>query len=251
VQHQKLFRSAIVASLLVHVVGVVALATWSTTSSASRMRFAGREQVIQLTASLAEPHWTPEPVSFGAYDPPVVIQPTEARIARRRFIHSPRAELTLADLPDLPIEIERVFAFELPARAAPRDLSEPIMNESQASVTPLRQRHTTKPDINSSAAVALPSSAGTPRDTPPDLSQNAPPTYPSLAIQRGWEGTVTLRIWLDETGDVTKVQVARSSGYRILDGAAATAVRQWKAIPAREGDKPIATVELLPVRFRL
>lgn len=252
-QHHKLVRPAIIASLLLHVAGVVAMATWSATSPASRMQFAGRNQVVQLSASLVEPHWTPDPVSFDtpAYDPPVVIQPTEARIARRRYIHSPTAELTVADLLDLPLEIERELAAELPTRAARRDSREPIWNETQESATPQRRRPITTPDISSSAAVALPSSAGTSRDTPPDLSQNAPPTYPSLAIQRGWEGTVMLRIWVDETGNVTKVQVARSSGHRILDGAAATAVRRWKAIPAREGDQPVSTVELLPLRFKL
>ena len=79
----------------------------------------------------------------------------------------------------------------------------------------------------------------------------APPNYPAIAIQRRWEGTVLLRIWIHETGRVTDVEIARTSGYPVLDGAAATAVRPWNCIPASRGGLPAATVELLPVRFKL
>jgi len=105
--------------------------------------------------------------------------------------------------------------------------------------------------IDSTLSSNSASSSGSTEEIPPDFSQNTPPTYPSPAIQNGWEGTVLLRVWIDETGRVTKVEVARTSGYRILDGAAATAVRQWIAIPANRGAKPVATVELLPVQFQL
>ena len=96
-----------------------------------------------------------------------------------------------------------------------------------------------------------PSSTANPNHTPPDLSQNAPPIYPALAIQRGWQGTVLLRFSINEVGSVTKVEVARSSGYPILDAAAVNAVRRWHAKPARHDGEPVATVEVLPVQFKL
>lgn len=137
----------------------------------------------------------------------------------------------------------------LPERAARDDVD--VAKRSWEPTTPTiqdRQMTSRMPDL---AAVEPPSNLGNTEETPPDLSQNAPPTYPTHAILRGWEGTVLLRIWIDETGRVTKVEVARTSGHRVLDAAAETAVRQWKAIPANRGSKSVATVEVLPVWFKL
>ena len=80
---------------------------------------------------------------------------------------------------------------------------------------------------------------------------NAPPQYPDQARNNGWTGTVLLRLWVDATGQVTKVNVERSSGYAVLDASAVNAVRHWKGNPARRDGRPIATEEILPVTFRL
>lgn len=247
---QKFVRSAIAASLLFHGVVLAAMAIWPVTASSSRVWFAGRDQVIQLTVSTVEPQWSLEPDSFELLtsDAPVVIEPNEARIAKRRYVHIPVAELKVADFS---LDLKREITSGLPERATPDNLQEPSWEKTLGHRSAQPTRRITTPDIPDLAVVELPSSSANTRDTPPDLSQNAPPTYPGLAIQRGWEGTVLLRISIDESGRVTKLEVARSSGYPILDGAAATAVRQWTASPAYRDGKPVATVEVLPVRFKL
>jgi protein TonB len=101
------------------------------------------------------------------------------------------------------------------------------------------------------ARVEPPSSVRNEDDKHPDLSRNLPPAYPATAIERRWEGTVLLRIRIDKLGRVTNVSVARTSGYPLLDSAAATAVRQWRGVPARRGGQAVATVEVLPVQFKL
>ncbi len=43
------------------------------------------------------------------------------------------------------------------------------------------------------------------------------PKYPKLAIKRGYEGIMKLKIWIRKNGTVSKVEVVKSSGYNILD----------------------------------
>ncbi len=85
----------------------------------------------------------------------------------------------------------------------------------------------------------------------PDLSGNRPPPYPPEAIRLGIEGTVLLRLHIDETGQVVRVDIVQSSGYSMLDQAATQAVQSWRGFPASRGGEPVSTDELLPVRFRL
>jgi protein TonB len=49
--------------------------------------------------------------------------------------------------------------------------------------------------------------------------------YPPLARANGWKGTVLLELLLDESGALEALAVRRSSGYAVLDKAAASLVR--------------------------
>ena len=60
-----------------------------------------------------------------------------------------------------------------------------------------------------------------------------------------------LRLTIREDGRVADIEIARSSGYDILDAAAVNAVKRWRARPARRGGRSVSTVEVLPLRFRL
>ena len=50
--------------------------------------------------------------------------------------------------------------------------------------------------------------------------------YPSSAAQRRQQGTCLLRITIDRRGNISNVQLLESSGHRILDDEAITAVRE-------------------------
>jgi protein TonB len=52
------------------------------------------------------------------------------------------------------------------------------------------------------------------------------PDYPRQARRRGWQGVVDLRLRLDGEGRVTAVEVARESGFSVLDDAAVAAARR-------------------------
>ena len=66
-------------------------------------------------------------------------------------------------------------------------------------------------------------------------SQRVDPTYPPTSRRLGEEGTVRLKVLVDERGRARDVQVAKSSGFARLDEAAMTAVRKWRFVAATDG----------------
>jgi protein TonB len=85
----------------------------------------------------------------------------------------------------------------------------------------------------------------------PDYGANSPPTYPPLAREKGYEGTVYLRALVERDGRVGNLLIDRSSGHEILDRAAVDSVRGWTFLPAQKDGKPVASWVLLPVKFVL
>lgn len=81
--------------------------------------------------------------------------------------------------------------------------------------------------------------------------KNPAPRYPQEARIRGWQGTVFLQAWVTPSGEVASVRVSQGSGHPLLDGAALTALRRWRFIPARRGRRAVASVVEVPVSFRL
>ncbi|WP_374473155.1 energy transducer TonB [Arenimonas sp.] len=78
------------------------------------------------------------------------------------------------------------------------------------------------------------------------------PRYPRQAAIAGIEGTVLLKVLVDETGQPLEVAIERSSGDRRLDRAARDQVLQrWRFHPAQRGGRAIAAYALVPVEFRL
>ena len=80
---------------------------------------------------------------------------------------------------------------------------------------------------------------------------NPKPGYPSFARRMGMEGMVMLKVLVSRLGTSLKIEVADSSGYEILDKAAAEAVRNWRFVPARQGDSPVEEWVQVPVAFHL
>lgn len=78
------------------------------------------------------------------------------------------------------------------------------------------------------------------------------PEYPDSARKAGWQGTVTLRVLVDEEGKSKSVEVYQSSGFALLDQAAVETVRKrWRFYPAREGEKQVENRIRIPIEFSL
>lgn len=101
-----------------------------------------------------------------------------------------------------------------------------------------------------------PQTIGTVDPTPVEASLTyrdaSPPAYPRDALRNGIEGTVQLRVLVDETGHVLDVQIERSSGDHQLDTAAREHVlRRWLFQPAQRNGVPMRAWGRVPIEFRL
>ncbi|MDO9466155.1 MAG: energy transducer TonB [Thiobacillus sp.] len=80
---------------------------------------------------------------------------------------------------------------------------------------------------------------------------NPRPPYPSVSRRMGEEGEVRLRVQVDPAGLAQQVDIHQSSGFPRLDQAAQDTVRQWRFVPARQGDQPVAAWVIVPIQFTL
>jgi protein TonB len=81
--------------------------------------------------------------------------------------------------------------------------------------------------------------------------KNPRPAYPPLALERGWEGAVLLRVRVAPNGSPENVLVAQSSGRDMLDEAAIETVKTWAFVPARSGQTAIAGWVTVPIVFKI
>ena len=97
------------------------------------------------------------------------------------------------------------------------------------------------------AAGATGASALPPADPPPEpraatvvaWDPNCAPQYPIAAIRSGAQGVTRVAVHLDETANVTAVDIVQRSGdtreHRLLDAEAARAIARCPFTPARDG----------------
>ena len=82
--------------------------------------------------------------------------------------------------------------------------------------------------------------------------RNPAPAYPRDALREGLEGTVLLRVLVDEAGRPVEVSIATGSGHRTLDRAAREQVlRHWTFVPAQRNGRPVRAIGTVPVAFRI
>jgi TonB family protein len=84
--------------------------------------------------------------------------------------------------------------------------------------------------------------------TPPRLSEVASPFYTEEAKKKKIEGTVTVAIVVDKSGDVVDAKVVKGIGYG-LDENAIAAVKEWKYKPAEKDGVPVAVKMNVDVDF--
>ncbi|MCD0463310.1 energy transducer TonB [Roseiconus lacunae] len=226
-------------------------------SATRRFSSSGRVQVISIEASQSQP------VEETSTEVPVEVLPTESP--------SPVTESTE------PIERqlnEPTFALQdrndrakrpdgstrSPQKQfSPLDVSRKVVPAASPPLPPMtKPRQVARRPPVRKPAVSIPKATpiivdqvvGVKQDKQADLSDNAPPPYPTEAIRGGLEGVVLLRLTISREGKVTNVQVLQSSGYSILDNAATKAVKQWRGRPATRWGRPVESSEVLPIRFR-
>ena len=90
--------------------------------------------------------------------------------------------------------------------------------------------------------------------SPPMLLTEVNPRYPRKAQRDGVEAVVSLKLVVDEKGNVASAIVVDTKAPRFkreFERAAIKAVKQWKFAPAVLNDKPVACYAKVVVRFRI
>lgn len=77
------------------------------------------------------------------------------------------------------------------------------------------------------------------------------PEYPASARRQGIEADVTLRVWVDPRGTVSRVEVVKFSGTPALDKSATDALKKWKFAPLPEEVEPVTQWGEITLHFRL
>lgn len=171
-----------------------------------------------------------------------------------------------------PAKTKKMLIPPRPLRAQSASLGPPQPaqeNRGEATISPMTAPESTR------TATALPSlptatesaTTGIAKETAGDLSiwgdkiagehYTAPeylggekPPYPKRAERHGWAGTVLLNLWINAKGEVEKVEIAKTSGYELLDSQARASVGAWRFKPARRNGIAIAVAVQQPIIFR-
>ncbi|MCL6364884.1 TonB family protein [Pectobacterium carotovorum subsp. carotovorum] len=235
---------AVIATLLLH---AAVLALFSSASTPPVTVPARPQPVsVELVAAVAEPVLQAQPAEPEPIEPDVVTPPPE--------LTPPPVDKPVDDnalLPTVPEKKEpekkpepapkKVAVKKNPPAPAPKPQAEAASATAPITPAPVVQK-----------AVAQPVDAPL---TPPlanaDYLHNPAPSYPDVAISRGYEGTVLLNVQVRADGKVQTIRIHQSSGYPSLDDAARDTVRRWSFVPARRGSQPVSGWVVVPVDFSL
>jgi protein TonB len=132
-----------------------------------------------------------------------------------------------------------------PQAATARDRSVPVQHAARSPASAHPATTADAPAVPAAVAALIP-----PRPVA-GMSSNRPPIYPEGARRRGIQGRVLLRISVSAEGAPVAVSIAQSSGAATLDDAAVAAVRQWRFVPASQGNRSIAGTAEVPIEFKL
>ena len=169
-------------------------------------------------------------VSMGVVDAPKFVQPVEA-------IFIPEATQPEPEMPKVKPDIEI---------AQPTEQPPPEIQFDEVIAPPAE---TPMPASNNAVAATEATVGQAAQDL--KTATRVEPVYPPASRRASEEGTVRLKVLVDEAGRPKDVQVAQSSGFGRLDEAAKQAVRRWKFVAATDGTKAMSVWTQVSITFRL
>ena len=135
-----------------------------------------------------------------------------------------------------------------PVRRVSQTVIETIPLPVNNTVTTNERSSMTMPATPTDATVSPPASI----DATIAYETATPPAYPIAEVRAGVQGTVLLRVLVDETGKPVQVLVLKSSGSHALDQAARNHVlAAWRFHPAQRDGHAIQAWAQVPVEFKL
>ena len=77
------------------------------------------------------------------------------------------------------------------------------------------------------------------------------PPYPDDKLREGQEANIRLRLSIDASGRVTAVAPVGNADASFLSAARRHILKRWKYAPATRGGTPVASSQVVTIRFRL
>ena len=108
-----------------------------------------------------------------------------------------------------------------------------------------------EPQEPSPRTIVTPEQKGALTEVLPHYLRNPAPVYPTLARERGEQGTVILEVEVLASGACGQIRIPSSSGSHLLDDAARGAIASWRFKPAVRVGVPVTVWVEIPVTFRL
>ena len=173
-------------------------------------------------------------------------KPTIKPSPKPRHILKKRPQKKVAKPPD--IEIKEIAV-------EPESLPEP--EEIKPVKEPKEVYFDSAPDLShTSASTAVDQKTKIPDaqtilEARPIYRNNPPPSYPTIARKRGYQGNVVLEVLINKQGKIIDLRVYSSSGYSMLDKAAIASVKKWLFRPGMRGPDKIEMWVRVPIRFKL
>lgn len=169
-------------------------------------------------------------LATGVVKTPTFVAPLEAVFIPEQTASEPEPQIKIKPDIDQPVTVDQPV---------------PEINVEEAVVPP-----TDIPVPVSANAIAGQQANGAPSQDLKTASR-VEPIYPPASRRAGEQGTVRVKVLVDQKGRASQVQVAQSSGFPRLDEAAAEAVRKWRFQAATDGTNPIMAWTQVNVTFRL
>lgn len=190
---------------------------------------------------IVPPEIPPMTIEFSQPAPPVVEPPPPEPIVQPVVEPPPPVEDELAVKPPPPKPVPKPKPVVKPL---PKPVAKPL---EQPPAPPVPA-----PPVAAPAPPAPPAPKPvTPASASAGYLKNPAPEYPSLAMRRGWEGTVLLRVHVLASGKPGEIQIQKSSGRDQLDDAALAAVKRWSFVPAKQGDVAQDGWVSVPIDFKI
>jgi protein TonB len=195
-----------------------------------------------LALPVVPPEIPPMTIEFSQPAPPVVEPPQPEPIVQPVVEPPPPVEDELAVKPPPPKPIPKPKPV---VKSVAKSVEQP-----PAPPAPPQPVAAPAPPAPAPPAPPAPKSV-TPASASAGYLKNPAPEYPSLAMRRGWEGTVLLRVHVLASGKPGEIQLQKSSGRDQLDDAALAAVKRWSFVPAKQGDVAQDGWVNVPIDFKI
>ncbi len=126
--------------------------------------------------------------------------------------------------------------------APPRQTPAPQPQQSPATTTASAEATEVNLDPYNPPGTGIVSGDNVVPASPDNAHNNVPPSYPIDAERRGEQGVVGLIITVSPDGHAADVQIASSSGHKLLDDEARRAVSRWHFRPEIRDGHPVSSI---------